>query len=72
MARRTWEPAAYPVRTPTDLDQQVGRIANPPRTQRLGGIGEKKVVGLTKLIGDEGPEPVRPVSDRGKGGGKRG
>ena len=72
MARRSWEPASYPVRTPTDLEQQVGRINNPPRTQRLGGVGERKIYPITKLIGDEGPEPIRPVSDRGKGSGKRG
>lgn len=70
MAKKSWEPASYPVRTPTDLQQQVGRTANPPRTQRLGGVGEAKTVPIVKLIGDEGPEPLRPVSDRGKGGRK--
>ena len=63
-----WGPSSYPIRKPTDTKTSIGKIENPPRTLKIGGVGEakllnveKKQMGTTKRRGDG------PVSDRGKG-----
>lgn len=71
MAKRDWQPSSYPVRTPTDLKQEIGRMVNPPRTQKIGGVGEAKLIDVHKQQkGTGGPSGIGPVSDRG-GRGRR-
>ena len=70
MARDKWAPQSYPIRMPTTTQQQNGRMVNPPRTVKLGGKGEARLIGMTKLTGDDGPSGKGPVSDRGKGRGR--
>lgn len=67
-SNRSWEPRSYPVRDPRSTQQQVGRMVNPPRTQKLGGVGEASLINPEqKQKGTSGPTGKGPVSDRGKG-----
>ena len=66
MARMTWEPRSYPIRDPRSGAQQVGKIINPPRGQKLGGKGETTIIHVNTRT-TFGPEGKGPVSDRGKG-----
>jgi hypothetical protein len=68
MAKGSWEPKGYPVRKPTDLKQEIGRIVNPPRTLEVGGRGEAKVFDTEKQKKGHREAGKGPVSDRGKGG----
>lgn len=70
--KSSWDPKRYPFRKPTDLKLQVGRVVNPPRTLKAGGVGEASFLPLsnaqkgTNLV----PNSVGPVNDRGKGSSK--
>ena len=67
-SQKSWEPRSYPVRDPRTTQQQVGKIVNPPRAQKLGGKGEHTFFDPEmKQRGTSGPTGKGPVSDRGKG-----
>jgi hypothetical protein len=70
--KSSWDPKRYPVRKPTDLRQGVGRVINPPRTQKAGGVGEANLLPLDKTQSkvNIAPDGKGPVSDQGKGGRK--
>lgn len=71
MAKRDWQPSNYPVRTPTDLKQEIGRMNNPPRTLKIGGVGEARLIDTAKQQkGTTRTNSIGPVSDRG-GRGRR-
>ena len=68
-SKRNWAPSSYPVREPTNTQQEIGRIVNPVRTVKIGGKGEARLLDTTKTQkGTGGPSAIGPVSDRGKGG----
>jgi len=69
---RSWSPASYPIRKPTDTKQEVGRIVNPPRAILVGGAGSQtKLIDTEKGVkGDTMVKGKGPVSDRGRGKGK--
>ena len=63
-----WGPGSYPIRKPTDLKTSTGKMENPPRTLKIGGVGEARVVNVTKqMAGTTKRKGAGPVSDRGKG-----
>jgi hypothetical protein len=69
-AKKSWSPRSFPVRDPRNARQQNGRIINPPRALKFGGVGELTLFSShppTKR-GTAGPNGVGPVSDRGSGG----
>jgi hypothetical protein len=69
--KKSWAPASHPVRTPTNTQQEIGRIVNPPRGVKLGGPGEGSLFDSEqKQKGTAGPNGKGPVSDRGRGGRK--
>lgn len=70
MAKRGWAPGSYPVREPTNTKQEIGRIVNPPRTLKVGGVGEARLFNTEKKPnrGQSNVSGKGPVSDRGKGG----
>ena len=35
---KLFRPAAYPIRKPTDVKKENGRILNPPRMSEIGGM----------------------------------
>lgn len=63
MAMRKWAPPSYPIRDPRSTKQQNGRIVNPPRALKLGGVGEARLLPTR----NNGANAIGPVSDRGKG-----
>lgn len=71
MANRGWAPSKYPVREPTNTKQVIGRMVNPPRTLKVGGVGEARLIDTQKKqAGTSKANNVGPVSDRGRGGRK--
>lgn len=63
-----WAPGQHPIRKPTDTKQVVGKIVNPPRTLKIGGVGEARMFNPEKQQGGTGKVPAKgPVSDRGRG-----
>jgi len=63
-----WGPASYPIRKPTQTQQQVGKIINPPRTLKVGGVGEARLINTEKKQSGTSKVMAKgPVSDRGKG-----
>ena len=65
----SWAPGSHPIRKPTDLKQQVGKIINPPRTLKVGGVGEARLIDTEKKPSGQSKVMAKgPVSDRGKGG----
>lgn len=70
MAKRSWEPRSYAVRTPLVTKAIVGRTVNPPRALKIGGRGEATLFSVSPSKENQGPEsPNLNVSDRGKGEG---
>lgn len=67
-SKRNWAPGSFPVREPTNTQQEIGRVVNPVRTQKIGGKGEARLLDTEKQQkGTGGPNAIGPVSDRGKG-----
>lgn len=64
--KKSWAPPAYSIREPTDTAQERGRIVNPPRAMKIGGVGKRRFFRTETtedgLVGGKGP-----VSDRGRG-----
>ncbi len=71
--KSSWDPKRYPIRKPTDTRLTVGRIVNPPRTQKAAGVGEANLLPLDKALNSKvhnAGNAKGPVSDRGRGGKK--
>lgn len=67
-SKKTWAPRSYPVRDPRRPSQANGRIINPPRALKFGGVGEEALINTAKRrSGTAGPNGVGPVSSRGGG-----
>lgn len=68
MAQGSWAPKQFPIRKPTDTKQVIGKLVNPPRTQKVGGVGEARVFNTEKQQGGTSKLTGKgPVSDRGRG-----
>ncbi len=63
-----WAPGQHPIRKPTDTKQVVGKMVNPPRTLKIGGLGEARLFDTEKTLKGQSKIAAKgPVSDRGKG-----
>lgn len=66
--KKTWSPRSYKPRDPRSTQQQNGRVVNPPRALKFGGVGEASLINTDpKKAGTVGPRGSGPVSDRGRG-----
>ncbi len=68
MAKKGWAPGSFPVREPTNTKQEIGRMVNPPRTLKVGGVGEARLFDTEKKrSGTSNVKGKGPVSSRGGG-----
>lgn len=70
-SKKSWAPNSYPIRDARNPQQEIGKIINPPRANKLGGVSEMAFWDPEAgQKGTKGPSGKGPVSDRGKGGRK--